>query len=149
MVRSCSSDESEGDDAAAGEVLLLLVEGESRAGVVCFFRSRQGLLSSALTSRRRRFERARADAGAADVGSDSVSTISRSEDSSEGVGRFVPAARGGSGEDDSEGDSDLCILRCSGEGEDGGELSGDDVGWLRWGLGESCWCCCSVTRSRS
>ena len=116
--------------------------------VACFFRSRQGLSSSALASRRLRFERARAGA---DVGSGSVVSTSRSSDSSEGVARFVPAARDGGG--DGEDEDDLCILRCSGDGEDGGELRGDDVGWLRWGLGESCCCCCccccSITRSRS
>ncbi len=134
---------SESEDAARAEAEVGGV-GESRGDVdagagTCFLRSRQGL-SSALASFRRRFERARA--GGADVvdidagSAVSVSVSTSRSSASSGEGRFVPARRGSDG-GTRGGDGGACILRCccSGDGEDGGELRGDDAGWLRRGLG--------------
>ena len=117
---------SEGEDGG-GVVEVVVRRGggvDAAAAVACacfsfFLRSRQGL-SSAWTSRLRRFERARVDV---DVGSTmSVSVSAASSSSSGEEGRF--SGRGG-----------VCVLRwwwCSGDGEVGGELSGDDVGWWWW-----------------
>ena len=101
-------------------------------GEECFLRSRQGL-SSALASRRLRFERARVDAIDAAEASTSTSSVSSGE------GRFVLETQGSEGDDGvGDGDDDVCILRCcwcSRDGEDGGELRGeDDAGWTRSGL---------------
>lgn len=118
---------SEGEDGG-GVVEVVVRRGggvDAAAAVACacfsfFLRSRQGL-SSAWTSRLRRFERARADVDAGSTMSVSVSAASSSSSSGE-EGRFC--GRGG-----------VCVLRwwwCSGDGEVGGELSGDDVGWWWW-----------------
>jgi hypothetical protein len=134
----------EEEEARGGKVGTGAAEAEGEGSGVgagwCFLRSRQGL-SSVSTSLRRRLVRGRTGTGGADADADAGSTISAtmvsvSESTTPSgaaeAGRLMPAATPGS---DACSDSLRCC--CSGAGDDGGELRGDEAGWwlLCAGLG--------------
>lgn len=120
-------------EARAEEGVVVVEEEEARgAGVgddsrACFLRLRQGLSSEA-ESLRRRFVRARACSGGADTKADADEDADGASASNSGrgvgVGRFAPAVGGG---------DSISRCRFSGEGEESGELRGDDAGYSSCG----------------